>query len=216
MYQANELVELSCMYWHRKWAFNWCILLYELLIYICQECLTEALRPWCIYNCVRLSTGSITKRNILTLVCSKTIFLSSYLGLRCVFIIKSATDFSIPLTPRFDRSDQPTRANHEKKNSGVGGNIMTSAADKKVKQVFVFSQLPLAARVATRRPGAPPGSLGYTLSPSSAGAVSTLWQCTFHSDLTPDRPWQWGGVAWEPQRLQQASFQLWFLTYLAW
>ena len=50
---------------------------------------------------------------------------------------------------------------------------MTSAADKKVKQVFVFSQLPLAARVATRRPGAPPGSLGYTLSPSS-GAVSTL------------------------------------------
>ena len=43
---------------------------------------------------------------------------------------------------------------------------MTSAADEKV-QVFVFHRRPLAARVGTRRPGAPPGSsLGYTLSPT--------------------------------------------------
>ena len=50
--------------------------------------------------------------------------------------------------------------------SQVWKQVMTSAADEKV-QVFVFRRRPLAARVGTRRPGAPPGSsLGYTLSPT--------------------------------------------------
>ena len=49
--------------------------------------------------------------------------------------------------------------------SQVWKQVMTSAADEKV-QVFVFHRRPLAARVGTRRPGAPPGSLGYTLSPT--------------------------------------------------
>ena len=49
--------------------------------------------------------------------------------------------------------------------SQVSMHVMTSPADKKV-QVFVFRRRPLAARVGTRRPGAPPGSLGYTLSPT--------------------------------------------------